>query len=206
MTSIVEGTGKLDVPRETSRRLEEYAELLKLENKQQNLIAASTLDQLWSRHILDSAQLLRFAPASAKWVDVGSGAGLPGIVLAILGVQSITMVEPRRLRAEFLARCVNQLALTNASVWAGKSDSFSGQADVLTARAVASLDKLLAMTHHLSHPGTVWVLPKGRSGQMELEEAQHSWQGRFRVEPSITQGDAVIIVASEVQPRRKGRG
>ncbi|MCW3797729.1 16S rRNA (guanine(527)-N(7))-methyltransferase RsmG [Sphingomonas sp. BN140010] len=195
---------ELDVPRETYAKLVRYVELLASESERQNLIAASTMDQVWDRHILDSAQLLRFAKPQADWIDVGSGAGLPGLVLAILGVRSITLVEPRRLRADFLIRCADALALTNVRVVMDKVDRFSGRADAVTARAVARTSKLLAMTHHLSHPGTVWVLPKGRSGQMELAEAQQSWQGRFRVEPSITQGDAVIIVASDIQ--RKGRG
>ncbi len=194
----------LDVPRETLSNLKHYAELLTAESERQNLIAASTTEQLWERHIRDSAQLLRLAPTDAAWLDVGSGAGLPGLVLAILGVRSIVLVEPRRLRADFLTRCVEVLSLTNVRVAAEKIERVTGLADVITARAVARTDKLFAMTHHLSHPGTTWVLPKGRSGQLELEEAQHTWQGRFRVEPSITQGDAVIIVASEVQ--RKGRG
>ena len=195
-----------DVPRETIAKLEHYVALLRGENERQNLVARSTLEEVWERHIVDSAQLLRFAPRQASWIDIGSGAGLPGIVLAILGVRNIVLIEPRRLRADFLRHCAEDLGLSNVDVAQVKADRFVGQADVITARAVATAAELLRTTLHLSHRGTTWVLPKGRSGQMELEEAQHSWQGRFRVEPSITQGDAMIIVASDVQPRRKGRG
>jgi len=205
MTSAPAGTRLENVPRETVGKLERFSALLKEENSRQNLIARSTVDDIWERHVADSAQLLRFAPADRAWVDVGSGAGLPGLVLAVMGVGSIVLVEPRRLRAEFLERCAEQLNLSNVEVVADKIDRVSARADVITARAVAPLSKLLMMTHHLSHAGTSWVLPKGRSGEMELAEARSSWQGRFRVEPSITDRDAVIIIASEVQPRRKGQ-
>jgi len=206
MTQALNQSSLDDVPRETREKLEHYVALLAAETERQNLIARSTIDDIWLRHIKDSAQLLRFAPRNARWVDVGSGAGLPGIVLAIVEVGNIVLIEPRRLRAEFLSRCVKALELKNVQVVQSKADRFTGLADVITARAVATTAQLFAATHHLSHPGTMWVLPKGRSGQMELEEARRTWQGCFHVKPSITQGDAVIIVASKVQPRLKGRG
>jgi len=193
------------VSRETLTRLNRYAELLSEENQRQNLIARSTVEHLWKRHILDSAQLLRFLPEGPR-VDVGSGAGLPGIVLAILSPEPITLVEPRRLRAEFLQSCVDVLGLGHVSVVQAKAERVGGDFAAITARAVAAIDALFASAHHLSHPETVWVLPKGQSGQLELEAARASWQGRFRTEPSITEGDAVIVVASHVMPKRKGRG
>ena len=94
-----------NVSRETFERLEAYASLLKAESARQNLVSAATLDHLWERHILDSAQLVRFEPHSgASWVDIGSGAGLPGIVVACLIEGPVTLIEPRRLRADFLHR------------------------------------------------------------------------------------------------------
>jgi 16S rRNA (guanine527-N7)-methyltransferase len=96
---LADGLGR-DVSRETLDRLERYADLLRSESAKQNLVSASTLDRLWDRHILDSAQLVKFAPRpDLSWVDIGSGAGLPGIVIAALVTGPVTLVEPRRLRA-----------------------------------------------------------------------------------------------------------
>lgn len=194
-----------DVSRETFEQLEQYVGLLLEESAAQNLIAKSTIDDVWQRHIVDSAQLLAHLPVGLR-LDVGSGAGLPGIVLAILSSEPITLVEPRRLRADFLNRCADRLGLESVKVVHDKVERVSGAFAAITARAVASIDKLFASAHHLSHPETVWVLPKGRSGELELAAAQASWQGRFRTEPSVTEGDAVIVVASHISPKRKGRG
>ena len=199
--ALVEAAGR-DVPRETFEKLETFAGLIREENERQNLIARSTVAALWDRHLIDSAQLLRYAPRErSSWLDVGSGAGLPGIVLAILSGEPIVLVEPRRLRAEYLDRCVDQLGLTGAEVVCRKVEQMAGSFDVVTARAVAPANRLLAMTLHLSHPGTRWVLPKGRSGAKELADARRAWQGRFRAEVSITDPGAVVLVAEGVKPR-----
>jgi 16S rRNA (guanine527-N7)-methyltransferase len=194
-------TGR-DVPRETFERLESYAALLKEENHRQNLISASTVDHLWERHILDSAQLLRFEPrAGASWADIGSGAGLPGIVVACLVEGPVTLIEPRRLRADFLHKLVESLQL-NANVFCGKVERACGEYDVITARAVASLWKLLKISAHLSTRNTVWALPRGRNASTELAEAQQAWQGRFHVEQSVTDADSRIVVATGVKAKR----
>jgi 16S rRNA (guanine527-N7)-methyltransferase len=190
------------VSRETFEKLTAYAALLKEENKRQNLVSSLTLDSLWDRHILDSAQLVRFEPhAGASWVDVGSGAGLPGIVVAALIGGSITLIEPRRLRAEFLHKLCESLSL-RASVFAGKAERAEGKFDVITARAVAKLTQLLKISAHLSTRKTVWALPKGRSAQAELAEAQQSWQGVFHVKQSVTDDESRIIVGTGVRARR----
>jgi len=190
------------VPRETFDRLNRYVDLLNDENGRQNLVSASTLDRLWDRHIIDSAQLVRFeSHAGAAWADVGSGAGLPGIVLACLVQGPVTLVEPRRLRAEFLRAAVAELGL-NAAVESVKAERLAGKFDMITGRAVASLPRFLAMCDHLSTRKTVWVLPKGRTAQSELEEARRSWQGVFHVEQSVTDVDAKIIVGTEVRAKR----
>jgi 16S rRNA (guanine527-N7)-methyltransferase len=202
ISALVEEAAGRDVPRETMERLEAFGGLIREENERQNLVARSTLAALWNRHLIDSAQLLRYAPRlTSRWLDVGSGAGLPGIVLAILSGEPILLVEPRRLRADFLRRCVEQLNLPNAEVVCRKVEQVTGSFDVVTARAVASADRLLAMTLHLSHSGTRWVLPKGRSGAKELADVRCAWQGRFRAEVSITDPDAVVLVAEGIKPR-----
>lgn len=191
-----------NVSRETFDKLEAYETLVREENKRQNLVSASTLDQLWERHILDSAQLVRFEPhPGATWVDVGSGAGLPGIVIACLVEGPVTLVEPRRLRADFLHRACESLHL-GASVFVGKAERAQGTYDVITARAVSNLAQLLKISAHLSTGNSRWVLPKGRSAERELVEAQQAWQGAFHVEQSATDPDSRIVIGTGVRARR----
>ena len=191
-----------DVSRETLEQVERYVALLREENARQNLVSAATLDHVWDRHILDSAQLLRYEPRDgAAWIDIGSGAGLPGIVIACLADGPVTLVEPRRLRADFLHKVSESLGLKTA-VLCCKAERVEGIFDVVTARAVASLDKLLKISAHLSTGNTVWALPKGRGALGELAEAKRSWQGDFRVEPSVTDADSYVVVATEVRAKR----
>lgn len=192
-----------DVPRETIGRLERFAELLIDENQRQNLIAPSSIPHIWSRHILDGAQLLGLAEDGGRWLDIGSGPGLPGMVIAILGGRPMTLNEPRRLRADFLRHCIADLGLADVTVAECKVERLEGKYDVITARAVARLDKLLGMAWHLTHSETKWVLPKGESAKSELDEARRTWQGEFRLEPSRTHPAAAIIVASQVERRGK---
>lgn len=193
------------VSRETEARLAIYETLLIEENERQNLVSRASLADLRTRHIEDSLQLLEHAPTNAAWLDIGTGPGLPGMVLAIAGVRHITLVEPRRLRTAFLERCVAELGLTNVTVVTGKVENITGKFGVITARAVASLDKIFALAERLIATDGQWVLPKGRSAAEELAEARATWQGSFRLEPSRTDPDARILVAEQVR-RRAGRG
>lgn len=191
-----------DVSRETFEKVEAYAALLRDENQRQNLISSSTLGQLWERHIFDSAQLVRFEPrAGSSWADIGSGAGLPGIVIACLVEGPVTLIEPRRLRADFLHRAVESLQL-NASVFLGRAERAQGTYDVITARAVADLSRLLKISAHLSTRKSRWLLPKGRSAERELAEAQQAWQGVFHVERSTTDPESRIVVCTGVRAKR----
>lgn len=194
-----------DVPRETFEQLQRYAALLLEENERQNLVARSTIEEFWERHIIDSAQLVRFAPrADSSWLDIGSGAGLPGLVIAILTEGPVTLVEPRKLRAEFLQRVAEALGLAHrVTVHAAKVERITGTFEVITARAVASLDVLLKISRHLSTDKTLWLLPKGKSAQSELDEVQRTWQGNFRLVPSRTHPASAIVVAEHVQRRGK---
>ena len=202
MIEQLERVAQRPVSRETFARLEAYAQLLRAESGRQNLISASTLDHLWERHILDSAQLVRFEPhAGASWVDIGAGAGLPGIVIACLVGGPVTLIEPRRLRAEFLHKVGESLGL-RTDVVATKAERAGGKYDVITARAVANLAELLKISAHLSTRKTVWALPKGRSAEGELAEAERTWQGAFHVEQSVTDADSSIVVATGVRARR----
>jgi 16S rRNA (guanine527-N7)-methyltransferase len=190
------------VSRETFERIDAYVAMLRDESARQNLISASTLHDVWNRHILDSAQLVRYEPRSgSSWADIGSGAGLPGIIVACIVDGPVALIEPRRLRADFLHRVVESLSL-NATVLCAKAERVEGRFDVITARAVASLTQMLKISAHLSTGNTVWALPKGRSAQRELVEAQQSWQGEFRVEPSVTDDDSYIVVGTKVRARK----
>ena len=193
-------TTRTDVSRET--RLAQCVELLRDEAARQNLIAPSTLDQIWTRHIVDSAQLIEHAGDSGgTWLDIGSGAGLPGIVLAILRDDPVELVEPRKLRTAFLQHCVDTLGLTNVTIHTAKVERTKGRAAVVTARAVGTLDTVFRIARHRADRSTAWVLPKGRNAQSEVEDAQLWWQGSFHVEPSVTAPDSLIVIAKEVRPR-----
>jgi 16S rRNA (guanine527-N7)-methyltransferase len=190
---------RYDVSRET--RLVAFVDLLRDEAAKQNLIAPSTLDQIWSRHIVDSAQLLEHAPADGVWLDIGSGAGLPGLVVALLRDAPVELVEPRKLRTDFLSRAASELGLDNVVVHTAKIERTGGAAAVISARAVAQLSDLFRIAAHRSTSSTVWVLPKGRNAQSEVAEARRKWHGSFHVEPSITASDSLIVVAKGVRPR-----
>jgi 16S rRNA (guanine527-N7)-methyltransferase len=195
-----------DVPRETMERLDSFAALLREENERQNLVSRASPDHLWLRHIADSAQLVRFAPSpSATWVDLGTGAGFPGLIVAVLHQGPVTLVEERRLRADFLHRAAESLGVA-VEIITGKAERIKRRPfDVISARAFAPLGRLLQLGTDLSTAKSVWLLPKGRGAQTELEALDPSWQGDFRLEPSVTDPEARIIVAEGVR-RAAARG
>lgn len=186
-------------------RLAAFVSLLTAAAREQNLVSASTIESMWDRHVVDSAQLARFEPhRGASWADVGSGAGLPGLVVACLVAGPVTLIEPRRLRAEFLGRAVEALGLANrVRVEQARVERVRGRFDVITARAVAPLRKLLEISHHLSTGKTVWALPKGRGALAELAEAQRTWQAAFHVERSVTDEGSYILVGTGVRARKR---
>lgn len=199
---------ELGVPRETMAELAEFVDAVRAEAEQHNLVSRSTLDQIWSRHIVDSAQLLCFAAPSAEtWLDLGTGAGFPGLVVSALHSARVTCVESRRLRVDFLRRAAAVLDIGDKTeVFGGKLEQLPRQAfQIISARAFAPLERLLALTERFGSPDTLWILPKGRNARTELEAAHASWQGEFELVPSLTDPDAHIIVARGVRRRGKGR-
>jgi 16S rRNA (guanine527-N7)-methyltransferase len=197
----LEGAAGRIVSRETIEKLEAFAALLRAEAARQNLVSASTLDYLWDRHILDSAQLVRFEPfAGADWADIGSGAGIPGIVIACLVQGSVTLIEPRRLRAEFLHKACHHLRIS-AIVEQKRVERVAGTFDVLTARAVANMPRLIEISAHLSTRKTRWILPKGRRAEDELAQTRRAWHGEFHVERSFTDDDSLIVIGTDVRAR-----
>lgn len=183
--------------------LAQFAERIVAETANQNLIAASTIDHIWERHLLDSAQLVPLAEAAGEgdWIDIGSGAGFPGIVAAILTDRRVVLVEPRARRASLLSDMAVDLGLTNVVVHQAKIEKLPADrpAAIITARAVARLTALFAIGHRHSDDDTIWVLPKGRSAAEELVEAKADWRGMFHVEHSITDPTSSIVVARGVR-------
>jgi 16S rRNA (guanine527-N7)-methyltransferase len=196
-----------DVSRETWDRLEQYVALMLAETQKQNLIAASTQDHVWARHIVDSAQLLLHAPPpvaeGGPWMDLGAGAGLPVIVVAILSDWKVAMIESRKGRVAFLNQVVERLALTNAQVLPQRVETVrpGRAAAVISARAYAPLPRLFDSALHLSGRKTMWVLPKGKNWQNELDIAQPLWQSVFHVEQSVTDPESAILVVRGVKKK-----
>lgn len=189
------------VSRETT--LLTFAAMVVREASNQNLVSASSLDALWARHIVDSAQLIPLAAQyPGDWIDVGSGAGFPGVVAAVLSDRQVTLIEPRRKRASFLTDVVDALNLADrVSVIASKVETYRGSAAVISARAVAALPELLTSSAHLSTTKTLWLLPKGARALEEVAAAQPTWHGVFHVEQSVTEPSSRIIIAKGVARR-----
>lgn len=192
--------------RQAESRLIKLAELLTAENAVQNLVAAASLPQLWVRHYADSAQLLRHVPndAGLPWLDLGTGAGFPGLVIAILRPQQeVIMVESRARRIDWLQRACAALELDQAQVVGMRLEQVPTQpVAAISARAFAPLPRLLELSARFSTSETVWLLPKGRSARQELAELT-GWNHAFHVEQSLTDPDAGVIVGTLAG--RKGR-
>ena len=192
------------VPRETL--LAEFEAILREEAARQNLVSAASFEELWVRHFVDSAQLILHGgdTGSGCWLDIGTGAGMPGLVVALLTERPVILVEPRAKRADFLYRAAALLGIGHrVTVEQCAIERFrpAHPAAVISARAVAELSQLLASAYHCANLSTVWILPKGRAAQSEVAAAVAKWQGAFHVEPSITQADSGIVIAQGVRPR-----
>ncbi|BAK68579.1 ribosomal RNA small subunit methyltransferase G [Sphingobium sp. SYK-6] len=191
-------------------RLRAFADMVLEESERQNLISAASREHLWARHIVDSAQLLALSEGAGAgegaWIDLGTGAGFPGMVVACLRSGPVKLIEVRPLRSAFLQRCVDALGLAHVEVVTGKVERVHGEAPaaVISARAYAPLDRLLASAAHLSDEKTLWLLPKGRNGEKELENIRQDWQAMFHVEHSITDPESVVVTIKDLH--RPGRG
>lgn len=180
-------------------RLSRLVTLLLEENERQNLVARGTLPHVWVRHIVDSAQLLHVSRETlpeGEWLDLGTGAGFPGLVVAALQPERpVKLVDSRRLRTEWLQRCADALGLERVRVVLSRVEDLpDGQHAVISARAFAPLDKLVTLSARFSTPDTVWLLPKGAGAPHELQVLPDSWNHLFHVEQSLTDENAGIIV------------
>ena len=187
------------VSRETSERLDRYAALLTRWNAKINLVSRASLAELWSRHIIDSAQLFALRPERAgHWADLGSGGGFPGLVIAILAAEAapelrVTLVESDQRKAAFLATAARELDL-RADVRAERIETLPPLgADVLSARALAPLDTLLGYAaRHLAPAGRA-LFPKGARAAEEIAEARRHWRFDLIRHPSKTAPDSSIL-------------
>jgi 16S rRNA (guanine527-N7)-methyltransferase len=196
----------LGVSRETMERLRAYADLLKRWQKAVNLIAPSTLPDLWRRHMMDSAQLARWLILEpSRLVDLGSGAGFPGLVLAILGGCTVELVESDSKKCTFL-REVIRITEARAHVREMRIDTFSGPGfDVVTSRALAPLPRLLGYASRLLTPDGICLFLKGRRTEEELTEAGKEWNMTVERFPSQTEPRGWVIRVGDIRRVRPDR-
>ncbi|MGL4285389.1 MAG: 16S rRNA (guanine(527)-N(7))-methyltransferase RsmG [Phreatobacter sp.] len=195
------------VSRETMERLALYVELLRRWNPTKNLVAPATLAQVWTRHIADCLQLVTFVPEGRIWVDLGSGAGLPGLVIAaVLAEQPgarIHCVESKLGKAAFL-REATRIMKVPATIHAARIEDvvgdWSGPVDVVTARALAPLSDLVAMSHDLLKTGAMGLFLKGQDVARELTEAAKYWTLDPVLTPSATDPQARIVTLRSAAP------
>ena len=193
------------VPRETQDRLQAYVDELRRWQRIKNLVGPGTLDQVWTRHVADSLQLLDLAPEARRWLDLGSGAGLPGLPLAIAGGGvHVHLVESNARKCAFL-RHAARVCRAPVTVHEGRIEAliagFAGEVDVVTARALAPLDQLIAWAAPLLQTGTTGLFPKGREVDAELTGARKSWTFESDLIPSRTDPAARIMRLTAVSPR-----
>lgn len=195
------------VSRETMQRLELFYDLLLQWQKTINLVAPSTVETAWSRHFVDSAQLFDLSPEFSKhWLDLGSGGGFPGIVIAAMAVEKrpdlrMSLVESDIRKAGFLRESARRMGLPVNIIMQRISDVPPQPADVISARALGSLSKLIDFVEPHVSPTTCLLFPKGSSYAKELETLSDDWQIRADVIKSVTDPDAVVLRFLETDVR-----
>lgn len=194
----------INVSRETFERLQLFAALTKKWNPSINLIARSTLNDLWQRHIIDSAQIYQYAGDHPQhWVDIGSGGGFPGIVVAAIAKElspqtAFTLIESDQRKATFLRTAARELDLT-ITVLADRVELVPPQAaDVISARALSALDALLPLISRHLTPNAVAIFPKGKTYEHEIKKARQNWRFELDAHPSMTEPDARILVLKDI--------
>jgi 16S rRNA (guanine527-N7)-methyltransferase len=194
---------------ESARRdLERFVALLTEWQRVHNLVARGALDEVWTRHVADSLQLLRHAPDFREWVDLGSGAGFPGLVVAIASKDSserhFTLVESNSKKAAFLRAAIRETGV-NATVAAERIEAHAlkqaGRADVISARALAPLPALLALAAPYAHAGSVMLFLKGREYVHELDAASQSWRFDVIDHESATDSGGRVLAIRDLSPK-----
>ena len=187
-------TEACDVSRETCEKLDSYVALLEKWQKSINLVSSKTISEIWERHILDSAQLLRFLPDTPhKILDLGSGAGLPAVILAIISHHQIEMVESDSRKCAFMQTALRETG-TKAVIHNERLESLPFlDADIITARAFAPLDRMLDWTSRQHKEGQIFWLLKGRGVNEELTNLPASLTVESEQFDSLASGDGVIL-------------
>jgi 16S rRNA (guanine527-N7)-methyltransferase len=182
-----------------------YVDLLGKWTRKINLISKSSTSDIWERHILDSVQIYDLAPNTfSLWVDIGSGGGLPGVVVAALAAQfapdaRIAMIESDQRKATFLRTALRELGLSG-DVLASRIDAVPPMgADVLSARALAPLDQLLAFAENHLKPGGTAIFPKGKAAEQEIADASTNWLFQIEKHASMTDAEARILVIKDIK-------
>lgn len=182
---------------EAMGRLDRFIALLAEENERQNLISRASLQSVWQRHIADSLQLLELVPrgTAGPWLDLGTGAGFPGLAIGIARPDmDVVLIESRKKRVAWLDSVAERFSLDHCRVIGERLQSVeSFPAAVISARAFAPLDKLLRLSARFSTRETIWLLPKGRSGAQQLAEQPEALSRMFHVEQSRTDPQAGIV-------------
>jgi 16S rRNA (guanine527-N7)-methyltransferase len=199
----------VSVSRETEKRLDRFVELLLTWQARINLVAPSTLCRVWTRHIADSLQLLAHAPQARIWVDLGSGAGFPGLVLACVLAPGdrgmVHLVESDSRKAAFLREAA-RITGASAEIHMLRIEDFTerwgGTADLVTARALAPLAKLMDFAAPLLEKGAQALLPKGQDVEAELTEAAKCWHIEAELLPSVTDPRGRIVYVKSIKSRR----
>ncbi len=192
------------VSRETLAQLDAYVDLLTRWNARINLVAPTSLSEVWERHVADCAQLDPLIPGAARTlVDLGSGAGLPGLILAILRPSlQVTLIETDSRKAAFLAEAVRELALTNVGVACKRVERFTVTRPpaIVTARALKPLPILLGLARPLIGPDTLAIFPKGRKAAEEVAAARAGWSFDLETIASATSEEARILLIRHAMP------
>lgn len=201
-----------DVSRETIDQLSGYVALLGQWQPRINLVANASLADVWHRHIADSAQLLARAPARRTWLDLGSGAGFPGLVIAIMlhGTGSrVTLIESDRRKSAFLSEVARQTGIS-VEIHTTRIEQIATQGilspvDVVSARALAPLVRLIPLSLPFFGVEAVGLFPKGRDVESELAEARAGWAFDVETTPSLTDADARIVAIRRPRARTEGK-
>ena len=190
----------LDVSRETLDRLQIYLELLQVWQRRINLVGPATLADPWRRHIVDSGQLWRWWPHGARILaDLGSGAGLPGLILAVLGAPVTHLIESDRRKAAFLREAARACGAT-VTVHASRIDEVPTlRADVISARALAPLTSLLTLAETHMQPDTTCLFLKGRNSASELTAAAETWTMNLAREASLSDPEGQVLIIREIR-------
>ena len=193
------------VSRETAARLDEFAALLLRWQKAVQLVAPSTLPRLWTRHIADSLQIIEHAPGAKRWIDLGSGGGFPGLVVAIALADApetiVHLVESDTRKAAFLreaARIIGAPAEVHAERIESVAERFAGDVEIVTARALAPLARLLELAAPLLSGGARGIFLKGQDVDNELTQAAKSWNITAKTFPSRTDSRGRILIVDRV--------